>query len=207
MTTAGRLITLEGGEGGGKSTHCATVAAWLRRRGRQVVETREPGGSPLAEALRGLFLRDWDEGIDACTETLMLFAARAAHLHATIRPALASGRDVVCDRFVDASYAYQGAGRGVSRQWLAALEQQVLGATRPDLVLVFDLDPRIGLERTHQRGDENRFEKENLRFLDRVRNAYLDRARAEPERYAVVDATQPIEVVRNNIETVLETRM
>lgn len=207
MNGGGRLITLEGGEGAGKSTHRATVAAWLRRHGRQVVETREPGGSPLAEAVREVFLRDWDEGVDANTETLLLFAARAAHLHATITPALQRGCDVVCDRFVDASYAYQGAGRGVPLAWIASLEARILGDTRPDLVLVFDLDPRIGLARARRRGVENRFEKEDLQFLERVRAAYLARARAAPDRYAVLDATRPVAAVCHAIERLLEARL
>lgn len=207
MSARGRLIVLEGGEGAGKTTHARTVRAWLEARGRSVVQTREPGGSPLAEAVRELVLRDWDEGIDAATEALLMFGARAAHLHAVIRPALDTGRDVVCDRFVDASYAYQGAGRGLGVERVAALEQWTLGELRPDLVLLFDLEPAAGLQRARRRGVENRFEAETLDFMRRVRAAYLQRAQAAPERYAVIDATRPLEQVRAAVEGVLADRL
>ena len=205
--TRGRLIVLEGGEGAGKSTHARRVRDWLEQRGREVVLTREPGGSPLAEAIRGVVLGDWPEGIDATTELLLIFAARAAHLHALIGPALAQGKDVVCDRFVDASYAYQGAGRGLGEDKVAALHQLTLGALQPDLVLLLDLEPEQGLRRAKHRGDENRFEAETLDFMHKVRREYLRRAAAAPERYAVIDADRPVAEVAAELLRTLEARL
>jgi dTMP kinase len=202
----GRFIVLEGGEGAGKSTQAKAVVDWLRMRGREVIQTREPGGSPLAEAIRDLSLRDWSEGVAPMTELLLMFAARSAHLHARIAPALTAGTDVVSDRFVDASYAYQGVGRGLGSAPVAALETLVVGDLRPDLVVVLDIDPREGLRRTKRRGDENRFEAETMDFLKGVRQAYLDRAAAAPERYAVIDATPAAEQVRQSIIAALEDR-
>lgn len=202
-----RLITLEGGEGAGKTTHGKGIGRWLEARGKRVTLTREPGGSPLAEAVRGLVLSSWEEGIDADTELLLIFAARAAHLQATIRPALAAGHIVVCDRFVDASWAYQGAGRGVAAEHLEALERLVLKGLQPDLTLIFDLPPEVGLARARGRGDTNRFEAENLAFMQRVRQAYLQRAALAPERYAVLDATRPAGDVEAAIIAVLEQRL
>jgi len=204
--TRGRFITLEGGEGAGKSTQARTVRRWLEARGRSVVSTREPGGSPLAEAIRGLVLADWAEGVDAMTELLLMFAARAAHLRATIEPALAAGHDVVCDRFVDASWAYQGAGRQLGDAPLASLEGLVLRGLQPDLTLVFDLPVDIGLERAQARGDANRFEGENRDFMQRVREAYLRRAAETPARYAVIDAARTIDTVSAQVTSVLEQR-
>ena len=207
MTERGRLIVLEGGEGAGKSTHARGIKAWLEQRGREVVQTREPGGSPLAEAIRGVVLGDWPEGIDASTEALLIFAARAAHLHALIRPALEQGKDVVCDRFVDASYAYQGAARGLGSNTIAQLEKLTLGRLRPDLVLLLDIDPQLGLQRAKRRGEENRFEAETLEFMGKVRTEYLRRARAEPARYAVIDASLPQEQVAADLQRELESRL
>ena len=200
----GRLIVLEGGEGAGKSTHARFVREWLERRGRTVTLTREPGGSPLAEAIRELVLRKWDEGIDGTTELLLMFAARAAHLHALIRPALAAGRDVVCDRFVDATYAYQGAGRGLRDRDIDALATVVLKRLRPDLVLLLDIAPEAGAERVRGRGTGNRFDVEAREFQARVRKAYLKRARREPRRYAVIDAGREREAVQADIARALE---
>ena len=203
----GRLITLEGGEGAGKTTQARFIAAWLREQGREVVTTREPGGSPLAEAIRQLVLADWNEGVAPITELLLIFAARSAHLQATVLPALQRGCDVVCDRFVDASWAYQGAGRGVEAHKLAAIEQMVLGDLRPDLTLVFDIDPSVGLARAQGRGDANRFEAETLAFMQRVRQAYLDRAASEPQRCVVIDASLPSDAVGERIQKILEQRL
>jgi dTMP kinase len=200
----GRLIVLEGGEGAGKSTHARFVREWLERRGRGVTLTREPGGSPLAEAIRELVLRKWDEGIDGTTELLLMFAARAAHLQALIRPALAAGRDVVCDRFVDATYAYQGAGRGLREADIDALATVVLKRLRPDLVLVLDIAPEAGAERVRGRGTGNRFDAEAHAFQARVRKAYLKRARREPRRYAVIDAGRDRDAVQADIARALE---
>lgn len=190
MSTRGRFITLEGGEGAGKSTQARFVRDWLTEYGREVVLTREPGGSPLAEAIRGVVLGDWAEGVTPSTEVLLMFAARAAHWHTTIAPALAAGRDVVCDRFVDSSYAYQGAGKGVDATGLQALEQLAIDGAQPDLTLLLDIDPEEGLRRAQARGDENRFEQETLAFMHKVREGFLARAAAAPGRIRVVNAAQ-----------------
>ncbi|TAJ53137.1 MAG: dTMP kinase [Nevskiaceae bacterium] len=207
MSGSGYFLTLEGGEGAGKSTAARYIADWLRAKGREVVLTREPGGSPLAEAIRQVVLSSWDEGVPAETEVLLMFAARAAHLATTIRPALARGAVVLSDRFVDASWAYQGAGRGVPAARLVELESFVLGDLRPDLTLVFDLAPEQGLARAHSRGDANRFEGEALAFQCRVRQAYLERAQAAPGRYAVIDAGQELQQVQAQLLAVLESRL
>ncbi|MES2683955.1 MAG: dTMP kinase [Pseudomonadota bacterium] len=203
----GRFITLEGGEGAGKSTAVAFIRDWLQARGRSVTTTREPGGSPLAEAIRGVVLGDWAEGVPAETEVLLMFAARAAHLNATIWPSLARGEDVICDRFVDASYAYQGEGRGVPTERLAELESYVLKGFAPQLTLLFDLPPAVGLARARSRGDANRFEAEAMAFQERVRAAYLQRAAAAPARYAVIDASAPLAAVQAALAAVLEQRL
>jgi dTMP kinase len=205
--TRGRLITLEGGEGAGKTTHAKTIAAWLKAKGRDVITTREPGGSPLAEAIRGVVLGDWNEGIDAPTELLLIFAARAAHLRATVRPAMASGSDVVCDRFVDASWAYQGAGRGLPASALQAMEDLVLDGLQPDLTLIFDIAPELGLARAKSRGDLNRFEAETLAFMQRVRQSYLDRAASAPQRCVVLDASRSLDEVQQQLIQILESRL
>ncbi|MBX6421023.1 MAG: dTMP kinase [Nevskia sp.] len=204
MNKRGLFVVLEGGEGAGKSTHARRLRDWLAARGRSVVLTREPGGTPLAEAVRGLILRDWPEGMDAATEALLMFAARAAHLHGLIRPALEAGKDVICDRFVDASYAYQGAGRGLPAERIAALERFTLQGLQPDRVLVLDLAPELGLARAKTRGVENRFETESLEFMRRVRAAYLERARRDPRRYVIVDASQPLQAVAAELQAAVE---
>jgi dTMP kinase len=200
----GRLVVLEGGEGAGKSTHAKYVRDRLAADGHRVVQTREPGGSPLAEAIRELVLRDWPEGVDGATELLLMFAARAAHLHALIRPALAAGQDVVCDRFVDATYAYQGAGRGLREKDIDLLAALVLARLRPDLVIVLDIDPAAGARRVQGRGASNRFDAEARAFQQRVRRAYLRRARREPKRYAVIDADRSRDAVQADIARALD---
>ncbi|WP_293371794.1 dTMP kinase [Nevskia sp.] len=202
--TRGRFIVLEGGEGGGKSTQARRLRDHLDARGRRVLLTREPGGSPLAEAIRELVLGSWPEGVDATTELLLIFAARAAHLHATIMPALEAGTDVICDRFVDASYAYQGAGRGLGAARVAVLEKLVLGTLTPDCVLVLDIAPELGVQRIAERGDNNRFDAESLAFMQRVRSAYLARAAAAPERYAVIDAARDVDTVAAELAAIVE---
>jgi len=204
MSARGRFIALEGGEGAGKSTQARLLTEHLRAQGLNVIQTREPGGSPLAEAIRGVVLGDWAEGINPTTELLLIFAARAAHVAATIRPALARGDWVICDRFVDASWAYQGAGRGIPMETMAAMEKLVLEDLHPDLTLVFDLDVATGLTRAQRRGEVNRFEAESLDFLQRVRQRYLDRAAAEPQRYAVINAAEKPEAVTACILKILE---
>jgi dTMP kinase len=202
--TRGRFIVLEGGEGGGKSTQARRLRDHLEARGRRVLLTREPGGSPLAEAIRALVLGQWPEGVDATTELLLIFAARAAHLQATIRPALADGRDVICDRFVDASYAYQGAGRGVDPADIAALERLVLGDLQPDCVLLLDIAPEVGLQRIAERSGNNRFDAESMAFMQRVRAAYRARAAAAPTRYRVIDAARDADTVAAELAAQVE---
>jgi dTMP kinase len=203
----GRFITLEGGEGAGKSTNARFIKAWLEQRGREVIMTREPGGSPLAEAIRGVVLQSWTEGMPQLTEALLMFSARSAHLEATVLPALEAGKDVICDRFVDSSYAYQGAGNGFSLAKLQTLEEMVLADLRPDLTIVFDLDPEVGLQRARSRGEQNRFEDETLAFMQRVRQAFLDRSKAQPARYAVLDAGRDLEATQAALSKILESRL
>lgn len=186
----GKFITLEGIEGAGKSTQIGFIAGCIRRAGQAVEQTREPGGTPLAEAIRELLLADSARDMPATAELLLMFAARATHLSQRIQPALDAGTWVVCDRFTDASYAYQSAGRGVPENQVAALEEIVQGRHRPDLVLIFDLPVEEGLRRARGRGDANRFEAEQGGFFERVRQCYLERATRDPSRYAVLDARQ-----------------
>ncbi len=202
----GRLITLEGGEGAGKSTQVRFVCDWLVQCGRRVCVTREPGGTPQAEAIRQLVLTDWDEGVTPQTEVLLMYAARSAHLQHLIEPRLAAGEDVVCDRFADSSYAYQGA-KGVSDQHLMALESLVLAGRTPDLTLLLDLPPELGLARAQARGQINRFESETLDYMARVRQRFLQRAHGEPERIAVIDASQTLTQVQVQIAAALESRL
>ncbi len=180
----GKFITLEGIDGAGKSTHIPAIQAFLSAQGVSVRMTREPGGTPVGEALRALLLR---EPMALDTETLLMFAARAEHLHTVIRPALAAGNWVVSDRFTDATFAYQGGGRGLSVPRLEALEQWVHADLRPDLTLYFDVPVAVGMARRGQATpDLDRFEREDPSFFQRVRDAYLDRARREPGRFAIV---------------------
>ena len=202
--TSGKFITLEGGEGVGKSTNLRFITQWLEARGIEYVQTREPGGTPLAEQLRCLLLEKREEPVDPTAELLMVFAARAQHLSQVIKPALASGKWVVCDRFTDATYAYQGGGRGLDRALIAELEQTVQGDLRPDRVLLLDLDPEIGLQRAAATGEADRFESEQAEFFRKVRSAYRERANLAPERYAVIDASQPLLEVQAQLGRELE---
>lgn len=203
----GRLITLEGGEGAGKSTQTGLVVRWLEAQGRSVVQTREPGGSPLAEAIREVVLGDWEEGVTPQAELLLMFAGRSAHLSSLILPALAQGKDVVCDRFIDASWAYQGAGRGVPAQHLEQLQSMVLGDLLPDLTLLFDIEPALGLERARGRGDANRFEAENEQFMQDVRKAYLQRAQEASRPMVVIDAGLALDEVQLQVLQALEKHL
>ncbi len=191
----GRLVTLEGIEGAGKSTLAADLGAWLEARGVALVRTREPGGTALGEAVRALLLEPGGEAMSADAELLLMFAARSEHLARVIRPALAAGRWVLCDRFTDASYAYQGGGRGIAARRIAVLERWTQGRLRPDLTLLLDLEPALGLARARGRGASDRFEREAGAFFARTRQAYLERAAARPSRYAVIDASRPPERV------------
>ena len=199
----GLFITLEGPEGAGKSTNRDYLAECLRAHGADVLLTREPGGTPLAEKVRELLLAPSDETMCADTELLLVFAARAQHLAAVIRPALARGAVVLCDRFTDATYAYQGGGRGLSRERIATLESFVQGQLRPDLTLVFDLPVEVGLARASARGRLDRFEQEGRVFFDAVRSTYLKRAAADPSRYRLVDAAQPLAQVQASLDQLL----
>ena len=196
MTPRGRFITLEGIEGAGKSTVAAALAAALRAHGLTVVATREPGGTPLAERLREVVLQRGTERIAPEAETLLMFAARAVHVENLIRPALARGEWVICDRYTDATRAYQGGGRGVSASFIETLSGEVLGGFTPDLTLLLDLPVMTGLERAHARrraagdGVVDRFESETVAFFDRVRARYLEIATADPGRVRVLDATK-----------------
>jgi dTMP kinase len=204
--SAGRLITLEGIEGAGKSTLVQHVVAWLAARGVEVRKTREPGGTPLSERVRALVLERGGELLTPVTETLLMFAARGIHLDNLIRPALARGEWVVCDRFTDATRAYQGAGRGVSRAWIEELAQAVHPDLRPDCTLLLDLPVAAGLARSKKRAGNrpaDRFEAEPAQFFERVRAAYLDLAGREPERIRVIDAAQPLHLVQQQIDVAL----
>ncbi len=195
----GRFITVEGSEGAGKSTHLATLVAHLEAHGIEVVSTREPGGTPLAEAIRDLLLARREEQLDALAELLLMFAGRAQHLACVIRPALAAGRWVVCDRFTDASFAYQGAGREMGQATVATLAELVHGDLHPDLTLYLDLPREVGLARARNRGELDRFEVEGAPFFDRVRQGYLDLASAEPGRIRTVDASGDLDSVRSEV--------
>ena len=201
----GLFITLEGPEGAGKSTNREYLAERLREQGIDVLLTREPGGTPLAERIRELLLDPSDEPMAADTELLLVFAARAQHLQQVIRPALARGCVVLCDRFTDATYAYQGGGRGLSVERIAQLEQFVQGELHPDLTLIFDLPVEIGLARAAARGRLDRFEQEGRGFFEAVREAYLQRAAQAPQRYRVLDAGQSLAQVQADIDTLLPT--
>ena len=197
----GKFITLEGIDGAGKSTHVGGIADFLRGRGKDIVVTREPGGTPLGEKLRALVL---SQTMDIDTEALLMFAARREHIAQLIAPALAAGSWVVSERFTDATYAYQGAGRGVARDRIAALERWVHGGLQPDLTLVFDAPVEVALARlAENRGD--RFELESKAFFERVRAAYLARAAAEPRRMRVVQSGRSLPEVRKDVEDIVST--
>ncbi|GAA3905505.1 dTMP kinase [Halomonas cibimaris] len=212
MTQRGRLITLEGGEGVGKSTNMAFVTAWLEARGVEVVRTREPGGTPRGEAMRELLLDPgFDQPLAPDAELLLMFAARAQHLAEKIRPALARGAWVVCDRFTDATYAYQGGGRGLDAERIGVLERFVQQGTAPDLTLLLDMPVDAASRRVSQRakaggGERDRFERERDAFFIAVRDAYRQRAAAEPARFAVIDAAKPLATVQRQLAAVLDQR-
>nr|WP_082708688.1 dTMP kinase [Marinobacterium profundum] len=195
----GRFITVEGTEGAGKSSNIEFVRAELEARGIEVVVSREPGGTPLAEEIRSLLLSPRDERVCEDAELLLMFAARAQHIAALIKPALARGTWVLCDRFTDATFAYQGGGRGVDVQRIRTLESLVQGALRPDCTFLLDLPVELGLERARKRSQPDRFEQEKQAFFERVRASYLQRVEAEPERFAVINAALDMEQVRQQL--------
>ncbi|MES1945084.1 dTMP kinase [Salinisphaera sp. PC39] len=203
MSARGRFIALEGVEGAGKSSQIGFLRDLITAAGHDVTVTREPGGTPLAEAIRGVLLADHGEPMPPMTELLLMFAARAAHCRQRIEPALTRGEWVLCDRFVDASYAYQGAARGLGEEAVATLERLALDGLKPDRVLIFDLPVAQGLERTRGRAERNRFDDEAEAFHERVRAAYLERAAAEPDRYRVIDASGSVDEVRAGLRDAL----
>lgn len=199
----GFFIVLEGGEGAGKSTAREFVRESLERMGKSVVVTREPGGTALGESLREMLLSHKNHGMSDATETLMMFAARAEHLHKVILPALDRGEWVLCDRFTSSTYAYQSGGRGIPPERIAVLEQWVQGDVRPDMTILMDIDVAAGLERAGRRGALDRFESEEIGFLERVRQNYLEQAGANPDRFAVVDASLDIDSVKRQLLSVM----
>lgn len=200
----GRFISLEGGEGVGKSSNIAFIVDWLTDAGIPFIQTREPGGTPLAEEIRELLLQPRDEGMTELSELLLVFAARAQHLHTKIEPALAAGTWVLCDRFTDATFAYQGYGRGLSRDTIEQLQQMVQGARRPDLTLLLDAPVEVGMARAGERGELDRFEQEQHSFFERVRAGYLALAEADPQRFSIIDASQPLADVQRDIGQILQ---
>lgn len=202
--TTGKFITLEGGEGVGKSTNLRFIQQNLEAAGIDVLVTREPGGTRLGEALRSVLLGDQAEGICPQAELLTMFAARAEHLDKVIKPALAAGKWVLCDRFTDASFAYQGGGRGLPFADIEVIENWVQGELRPDLTILLDAPVDVGMARAAARGEADRFEREPRAFFDAVRDAYLLRAEQHRERYAVIDASLELDRVQTQIYQVLE---
>jgi len=196
MSSRGLFITVEGGEGVGKSTNMAFLAEHLSDHGVDLLITREPGGSELGEEIRSLLLRARTEEVSPVAELLLIFAARAQHLARRIEPALASGRWVLCDRFTDATYAYQGGGRGMEGHRIRTLEELVQGALRPDYTVLLDAPVTVGLERARKRGEPDRFEREQRAFFERVRAAYLQMAQESSGRYRVIDASLPLAEVK-----------
>lgn len=204
----GRFITFEGGEGAGKSTQVQRLAARLRGEGREVVTTREPGGSPGAESIRDIVLRGDADRWSPTTETLLMYAARRDHVERVIRPAIGRGAWVICDRFADSTRAYQGAAGGVDPAFISALETYILEETRPDLTLVFDLPAEVGLERAHARaGAEMRFESKGMAFHERLRAGFQAIAAAEPGRCAVIDATASMDAVEAAVWDAIQARL
>ena len=198
-----RFITLDGIDGAGKSTNLAVMKAWFEKHKLPVLFTREPGGTPAGEALREILLNPATQ-VSLRTETLLMFAARQQHLETVILPALKNGTHVVSDRFTDATFAYQGGGRGIPLQDIATLEYWVQGDFRPDLTLLLDVPLEVSMARINQTREKDRFEQEEAEFFNRVREVYLQRANEQPERYAVIDSSQSLDAVKNQIETALD---
>ena len=201
--TKGMFITLEGIEGAGKSTHGEFITRVLAEHGREVCFTREPGGTNTGEAIRGILLHSRDMHIADITELTLIFAARAQHLEEVIRPALDRNAVVVCDRFTDATYAYQGGGRGIAHEKIAVLERLIQEGLKPDLTLLFDVDVKVGLKRARDRSSADRFESETLAFFEKIRSTYLEIASAEPERVCLINADREPELIREDILALL----
>ena len=203
MSACGKLISLEGGEGAGKSTAMSYLAERIAARGVELVRVREPGGTPAGEAIRAVLLDPQFKGLDANTELLLMFASRAQLVAQTVKPALERGAFVLADRFTDASFAYQGGGRGISDDFIAELERRVVGL-KPDLSLLLDLPVEAGLARARGRGPADRIETESATFFERVRAVYRERAAGEPERWRIIDASQPIDAVLVQLAAALD---
>jgi dTMP kinase len=203
----GCFITIEGTEGVGKSTNVEFIRQYLADKGIALRLTREPGGTPLAEEIRELLLKPRDEVVCDDAEILLVFAARAQHVDQVIKPALENGEWVLSDRFTDATFAYQGAGRGISWNRIQQLEQYVLGDLRPDLTILLDIPVEVGMARVMQRGEPDRFEREKLDFFDKVRQGYHHRLRAEPDRFALIDASQSLKNVQQQIAAALAEKL
>ena len=201
----GKFITIEGTEGVGKTTNIAFIKQWLDDNGISFINTREPGGTPLAEEIRQVLLSNRDEEVCSKAELLMMFAGRAQHIDQVIEPQLAQGNWVLCDRFTDATYAYQGAGREMGDDLIQSLETMVQGDMRPDLTLVLDVPVELGLERAGKRSEPDRFELEKTDFFNRVRQAYLSMATNNPQRYKIIDASQTLEIVQLQIADTLKS--
>ena len=204
-TNRGMFVTLEGSEGVGKTTSLNFIKAYIESHGHKVVTTREPGGTPMAEEIRDILLLERDEKVDEQTELLLMFAARCQHVSQVINPALDAGHWVLCDRFVDASYAYQGGGRGINFSKIEEIEKFCLGDFKPDLTILLDMSVEEGIARTKKRGAADRFEIEKMDFYENIRQAYLKRAAQEPHRVKTVDAQPNIEIVQASLKNVLES--
>ena len=203
----GFFISLEGGEGAGKSTQNKRIIDWLAGQGLEVVETREPGGTIVSEQIRQVLLDTRNAGLGATAELLLMFAARSQLVQEVILPALADGKVIVCDRFADASYAYQGGGRQLGAETVEVVEKLVLKDLRPDLTLLFDIPVEQGMKRVAGRGEADRFEVESLRFFERVRDAYLERATADPQRFRVIDASLDEDQVWQQVRHILQEKL
>lgn len=200
----GRFISIEGGEGAGKSTSIDYIQSFFSAQGIELVSTREPGGTELAEKIRALLLDHHTEQVDPYSELLLMFAARRQHVTQVIEPALAAGKWVLCDRFTDASYAYQGYGRQLPLDFIDQLAHWVHGDINPDCTLLLDLDIEVGMQRARQRNALDRIESEQMSFFEAVRQGYLKRAKAEPQRFRVIDASKDIAGVQQQLQSVLE---
>jgi dTMP kinase len=200
----GLFITLEGIEGAGKSTAVDFIEDFLTKKGHDVIKTREPGGTVIGEQIREILLKNENYTLTYDTELLLVFSARAQHIQEVILPALSSGKIILCDRFTDASYAYQGGGRGIDASRINLLEKWVQGDLRPNLTLLFDLDVSIGMQRTKKRSDADRFEREEINFFEKIRNTYLERAKNEPQRFRIINSASSLESVKEQIIIILK---
>ncbi len=198
------FITLEGVEGAGKSSLMDYISELFTRAGHQAIQTREPGGTKTGEQIRDILLDSNNISLESSTELLLMFAARMQHIEEVIKPALASGQIVICDRFTDASYAYQGGGRGIESSRIQTLEDWVQEGLKPDITLLFDLDVEVGLRRAGKRSQADRFEQEDILFFERIRSCYLERANNESARFRIIDSGESLENVKQQIQKILQ---